>query len=384
MEKAKELTQLQEFEERFSPIEGKNCLLILSDKRTSASFCECHIKGSLIVQFGTTDTPLDPENQPEYRANRDVELNHIAFTAMKADALKGRSFSNIVAEYDTSLDPEHPLKIVGGQHRFLAIQEAVAAGIDELHGVKVYFGLDMQQRIDVQAISNTNITVSKALLDRMRETERGPGLRSWCQAVGILAAGEDFSAKPGRGKIYVRLVRTFITDYMKGSQVVDFAKSVTTPVICPSGKEDEDWARLLETHPGIWKDEKLLRAGKEFALLVSAQRAAFKGKKSKPDYPDKALNIAITAGWAYVAGALCGNEVRLENHFGLRKHHKPDPLSAEKLSGGRFKSDPASYRGLGNRTDAKEAGRSAEVFWLQAEKGEGLTASMIKKGIYEI
>ena len=37
---------------------------------------------------------------------------------MKIDAQKGRNFSNIVTEYTTDFDSEHPLKIIGGQHRF--------------------------------------------------------------------------------------------------------------------------------------------------------------------------------------------------------------------------------------------------------------------------
>lgn len=33
---------------------------------------------------------------------------------MKEDALERRTFSNIVAEFSTDLDPDHPLKVIGG------------------------------------------------------------------------------------------------------------------------------------------------------------------------------------------------------------------------------------------------------------------------------
>lgn len=76
------------------------------------------------MSLGTIDSPLDSENQPEYRANRNVVEDNAAFLQMKEDAKQKRSFSNIVAEYTTLFDEEHPLKIIGGQHRFIAISEA--------------------------------------------------------------------------------------------------------------------------------------------------------------------------------------------------------------------------------------------------------------------
>jgi hypothetical protein len=36
---------------------------------------------------------------------------------------------------------------------------------------------------------------------------------------------------------------------------------------------------------------------------------------------------------------------------------------------------------LGFRTDAKERGRFAQLFWLHAEKGSGFTAGMIDSSI---
>src|SRR5208337_4268665 len=99
--------------------------------------------------------------QPEYRANREVVADHIAFTSMKEDGIKRRSFSNIVAEFTTEFDEATALKIIGGQHRFESIKEALNGGIDELHGIKVYFGLTSEQRLDAQLISNTVIAVPR-------------------------------------------------------------------------------------------------------------------------------------------------------------------------------------------------------------------------------
>jgi len=45
-----------------------------------------------------------------------------------------------------------PIKVIDGQHRFEAIRFALENSVDVLHGVKVYFALDMPQRLDVQLI----------------------------------------------------------------------------------------------------------------------------------------------------------------------------------------------------------------------------------------
>ena len=185
------------------------------------------------------DVPLDPEDQSDYRANREIVLNSSAFRTMKEDAKEKRSFSNIVAEYTKEFDSQHPLKIIGGQHRFEAIREALVVGVDQYHGVKVYVGLDIRQRLDVQLISNTNIAISGDLFDRLQETFQGPQLRDWCQAVGLLESGQDFADSYERGgPISVRMVRTFITNYFLGMNLDSkkFDLTDTTPVVCPTNR----------------------------------------------------------------------------------------------------------------------------------------------------
>jgi hypothetical protein len=359
----------------------------MSDNRTGALFCECHIKGSKIVTLGTTDVPLDPDDQADYRANREIVENAPAYERMIDDAKLKRSFSNIVAEYSTEFDVDHPLKIIGGQHRYQAIKVALEEGVDELHGVKIYFDLNTDARLDVQLISNTNIAISGDLFDRMHETVMGPELRNWCQAVGLLPAGHDFADRRMRGgAISVQQARTFIINYFEGTKVDSkkFEKSETTPELCTTGSQDAEWEALRKSKPPIWSNAGLKRAGEAFAGLIKAQRDAFatakKGNKPRPDYPEKALNSAIIASWAYVAGILNANEPRLKRHYGLVSSGS-DPLNATALASGKHRSDPPNYRGLGYRTDAKERGRLTELFFLQAEKGDGITKKNIEVAI---
>jgi hypothetical protein len=375
---------LEEIDADLDPYERSERLAhcVFQDDRTGAYFCECHVKASKIVEVGTTDVPLDPNDQGEYRANRLVVEDAYAFRVMKDDAKRGRHFSNIVAEYTKEFDATHPLKIIGGQHRFEALNEALTQGIDNYHGLKIYLGLTMDQRLDAQLISNTNIATSSDLFDRMQETYKGPQLRDWCQRVGLLAAGEDFSDKAGRGvAITVRMARTFITNYFRGKAAVggDFERTDTTPVLSPSGQIDEAWDALRDGTPGLWDDADLQRAGREFSRLIQAQRGAFEGRNPKPpvDRPEKAMNAAVLSAWAYVAGLLSGNEVRLTRHYALSVTAGRDPLNAVELSRARHRTDPDTYRGLGFRTDPKERGRMVELFYLQAEDGAGIS----KRGI---
>ena len=305
---------------------------------------------------------------------------------MKEDAGKRRTFSNIVAEFITEYDPEHPLKIIGGQHRYEAIKEALDTGVDEYHGVKVYFGLTLEQRLDVQLISNTVIAVSSDLYDRMQETARGPELRKWCQDVGLLPKDEDFADRRQRGaNLTVRAARTFIINYYRGQQVSlqKFDDTDTTPVLCGSGGDDPEWDKVRKPH--TWKDPKLRGAGEEFAKLVAAQRNAFsklkKGAVGNVDFAEKALNYAILAAWAFAAGMLHENEPRLKRHFDLKNQSGRDPLNASVLAKGRHKTDSENYRGLGYRTDSKERGRFVELFHRQAEKGGGINAGLVDVAI---
>lgn len=385
--KAAVLELLQDFASESEPLERPH-LPLLRDLRTGATYVECHIRANELVRLGTVDVPLDPEEQADYRANRELVEDHVAFEQMKEDALLRRTFSNLVCEFSRAFDREHPLKIVGGQHRFTAIQEALAAGIDEWHGLKVYFGLDNDQRIDVQLISNTNIAVSTDLFDRMQETLSGPELRNWCQEVGLLGVGQDFADKRGRASpLTVRAARTFIVNYFRGRSVAPekFDQSESTPTICKSGTADNEWQALRAKNSKLWQDTGLLAAGKEFAALIAAQRKAFgpsaAAKKVNIDFSEKALNYAVLSAWAFTAGVLHPNQIRIGRHYSLKDQAGKDPLNAAVLAKGRHKTDPDNYRGLGYRTDSKERARLVELFFLQAERGEGISSVLVDVAI---
>ncbi len=105
-----------------NPLEASDLVHVFVDAKTKAHYCECHILASKLVKLSTTDVPLDPEDQPEYRANREIVTNHYAFERMQQDAKERRSFSNLVAEFTIEYNPDVPLKIFGGQHLFRAIK----------------------------------------------------------------------------------------------------------------------------------------------------------------------------------------------------------------------------------------------------------------------
>lgn len=352
----------------------------LVDNRTGARYAEFHVRAASLIKYGTTDYPLDPDEQSEYRANRELVVNAPAFEKMCDDALNRRTFSNIVCEFTEGFEPEVPLKVIGGQHRFEAIKKALAQNVDCLHGIKVYFDLDKAQRLDVQLISNTSVAISGDLFDRMQETMRGPQLRDWCQATGLLAQGQDFADKRVRGgPISVQLARTFILNYFAGKKIspAKFAHSETAPIICPSGGETHEWDQLLKSSPKLFEDKGLRKAGEEFLRLRDAQRKAFKGSGAKPDFPDKAMNPALLAAWAFVAGVVSQDDQRAKRHYGLADATGGDPLRASVLAKARHKTDPENYRGLGYRSDAKERGRFTELFYGQTDKGEGINKPLI-------
>src|SRR5436309_2747708 len=83
------------------PLESDR-LYVLTDARTGAHYSECHIKASALIDKATVDAPLDPDEQPDYRANRELVEDHVAYQRMCEDALAHRTFSNIVAEYSTT------------------------------------------------------------------------------------------------------------------------------------------------------------------------------------------------------------------------------------------------------------------------------------------
>lgn len=69
---------VREFAEACGPVEASR-LLVMVDAKNGARYCECHLSAQTIVKLGTIDVPLDPEDQGEYRANRDIVEDHVAY-----------------------------------------------------------------------------------------------------------------------------------------------------------------------------------------------------------------------------------------------------------------------------------------------------------------
>lgn len=385
-QKKSEITNLiNGFVSEFKPLEKE--IYVMTDFRTKSYYIEVHIKALDLIEKSTIDAPIDPEEQVAYRANRDIVEDHSAFLKMKEDANLGRTFSNIIAEYNIDFDDVKPLKIIGGQHRFTAIHEAYTIKeINYFHEVKVYFDLSSQQRLDIQLISNTNISVSPDLLDRMFETMNGPKLRDWCQKVGFLEKNQDFADKKQRtSQITVRMARSFIMSYYDGqnNMKTKFEELDPQPIIAATGGQDEKW-EILRKDDEIWDDSNLDTAAKAYIQLHQKQVNHFKFKtKSNVDHAYKALNYSILSSWAYIAGFLEENSVRRKRHFELGSPSTIDPFNASALAKARHKSDPPTYRGLGTRTDKKERGRLSELFYLQAENGKGINKPLIDVAIQQ-
>ncbi|MDD5139340.1 MAG: hypothetical protein PHY43_03650 [Verrucomicrobiales bacterium] len=88
----KVLKEIESFLSNFSIVESINSadLFIFKDFKNDALFTECHISAEQLSSLSTTEASLDPQNQPEYRSNREVVTDDPAFLQMKEDAQQGR------------------------------------------------------------------------------------------------------------------------------------------------------------------------------------------------------------------------------------------------------------------------------------------------------
>lgn len=367
LEKAKEFLKL------FKPSESVTGipLNIYFDKKSEAYYIICHLKGSTIVSKTDLDAVLDPEESEDYKLNRNLYLNTFAYNRMENDAKGGRSFEDIVIEYDTSYRSEVPLKVFGGQHRVKAIEAALKKKVNEKHGLRVYFDLTTEQKFDIATANNTSIAVSNDLLDRMQEDLLGAELRNWCQRVGLLREGSHFAdRRSAEGIPTVRIARTIVVNYFIGRGVKE--DILHTPVVCKSGPEVDK--KYIEIRGNIdWEDARLVLMGKEFADLHKLQRERVlnRDKDSYLEFANKAVHPSIAASWAYAAGYFERERDSQKAHYGLRNAVEApgDPLNAGALLKARLKgADPDTYRGLGSRISAEEIRRMLEVFSLQATK----------------
>ncbi len=140
-----------DFLKDFTPLEilsGGKALLML-DEKSRAYYIPCHIKATDFVGKADFNATIDGNDDDElYKLNRDITENEGAFATMIADAKAGRTFEDVVVEFDKSYSSELPLKIYGGQHRIRAIQSAKDYKPNTYHGFRIYFGLTKEQRAE--------------------------------------------------------------------------------------------------------------------------------------------------------------------------------------------------------------------------------------------
>lgn len=367
------IKSIDNFLNAFQPHEIKmgTKLLLYFDEKSEAYYLMCHLDGKVLTQHCDLEASLDADEDDEiYKLNREITEDQAAYKLMEEDALNGRSFEDLVLEYDTSYHTTKPLKVYGGQHRLRAITKVENNKGSVLHGVRVYFELSREQKVEIATVSNTSIAVPNDLLDRMREQLLGSELRDWCQAVGLLDKGVDFADRRSPDTPTVRIVRTLLVNFylgMNAAKLNDFHQ----PIICKSGGIDEDYLGVRSSVN--WSDESLKEMGQHFARLHKLQRDSVISRQEDnyAEFARKALSLSVVAGWAYAAGLFQRDKGLLNTHYSLAKSTSPpeDPLNAKALSLARLKgTDPDTYRGLGTRSSPKELGRMLEVFIVLATK----------------
>ena len=366
------IEKIKEFLDTFKPYEIKNGarLVLYFDEKSGAYYFTCHLDGSTLASHCDLDASLDSDDDNEiYKLNRDITEDQAAYRLMEEDASKGRSYEDMVIEYDTSYRKNKPLKVYGGQHRIRALTKAERQKGLVSHGIRVYFDLSREQKVEIATVNNTSIAVPNDLLDRMREQLLGSELRDWCQSVGLLDKGEDFADRKSPDAPTVRIARTLLVNFFRGIDAND--DDFHQPVLCKSGGIDESY---MEVRKRIdWSDERLINMGKQFARLHALQRERVNSREENnyAEFARKALSLAVVASWAYAVGFFQRNPEHLKNHYALPESVSPpgDPLNAKALSDARLKgTDPDTYRGLGARSSSGELGRMFEVFLVQATK----------------
>jgi hypothetical protein len=366
------LGQIDQFLEMFTPHEIKNGtkLILQFDEKSEAHYLICHLEASDLASACDLEATLEGNDEDEiYKLNRDITEDEMAYKAMEEDALRGRTFEDMVTEYDTSYRSRQPLKVYGGQHRIKAITKSVKTKGKTAHGIRVYFDLSREQKVEIATVNNTSIAVPNDLLDRMREQLMGSELCDWCQTVGLLNKGEDFADRKRPEFPTVRIARTLLVNFYMGMEAQE--DNFHRPIVCKSGGLDESYLNVREKID--WTDERLIQMGKEFTKLHKLQRERVNNRleDKNAEFARKALSLTVVGSWAYAAGLFLRNEEYLKCHYSLPDSVSApdDPLNAKALSLARLKGvDPDTYRGLGTRTSSNELGRMLEVFIVLATK----------------
>jgi hypothetical protein len=377
---------VREFLKTFSPQESQlgAALILYYDEKSVAFYTLCHLTGEALAPACDFEAALDADDDEVYKLNRDIAEDQAAYKKMEEDAYYGRTFEDIVLEFDQSYRKEKPLKVYGGQHRLRAISKVSTHKGSTTHGVRVYFSLTREQKVEIATVNNTSIAVPNDLLDRMREQLLGSELRDWCQSVGLLKANQDFSDNRSPDVPTVRAARTLVVNYFAG---IDAKQSeLYQPIVCKSGGMDE--AYLAVRKKINWSDPDLLTMGQQFTRLHTTQQNSVKNRKfdTSAEFARKALSLAIVAAWAYASGYFQRNSQLLQQHYSLPAQATAgnDPLNAKALASAKQKGvDPDNYRGLGTRFNPRELGRMLEVFIVHATHSKKITKDLANAAIQQ-
>lgn len=380
------INSVKMFLSKFKPHEVKNgsTLVLFFDEKSKAYYLVCHLTAKTLKEKCDLEASLDGSDEDDiYKLNRDITEDQLAYKRMQEDAAEGRSFEDMVVEYDIAYRATKPLKVYGGQHRLQALlktnqKESI------VHGVRVYFALTREQKVEIATVNNTSIAVPNDLIDRMREQLLGSELRDWCQSVGLLGMGEDFADRKSPEDPTVRVARTLLVNFYKGLDT-ESLDQFHQPIICKSGANVDEL--YMEVRKRVnWSDPALLEMGKEFARLHQIQRERVSNRKQDTlaEYARKALSLAVVSSWSYAAGLFQKDSVKLASHYRLPEYVSApdDPLNGKGLSQARHKIiDPETYRGLGARNHPTELGRMLEVFLVSAAKKKKITKDLANAAI---
>ena len=152
-----ETAMLDDFLHNLAPVEleYKIPLVIHYDERSDTRYVIAHIYADALVENSDLEATIgESEDDEIYKLNREITEDETAYKQMEEDAIKERSFEDIVIEYDTSYRENKPLKVYGGQHRITAITKAIEAGKNVAHGIRIYFNLSREQKVEIAIINS--------------------------------------------------------------------------------------------------------------------------------------------------------------------------------------------------------------------------------------
>src|SRR3990172_8142357 len=122
-------------------IEHGSSLVLNYDLKSKAFYLLCHLTSIDLINYSDLEATLDFDNEEDviYKLNREITEDQTAFKTMEDDAREGRSFEDLVIEYDKTYRKEKRLKIYGGQHRVRAISNTEKEVKNINHGIRIYF-----------------------------------------------------------------------------------------------------------------------------------------------------------------------------------------------------------------------------------------------------